>query len=272
MNDTSANQLYDFSGSIPAHYDQYLGPLFFEPYAIEVATRIDPSTIQIALELACGTGRVTKHLRQALSPTTKLIASDVSPDMMALAQQKLKDENIVWQIIDAQELPFQDESIDLVVCCFGFMFVPDKLKAFSEAHRVLRQGGMLLFATWDRLETIGTSSIYRKIAARYLPGFLPETLNLPFSMWDEKLIKELLVEAGFSKISIEKITKDSISPSAKDAAEGLTRGGAIYNELMNRNPAWIEEIKILLEKELSEKFGEAPMIAPMSAVISHALK
>ncbi len=266
------SQPFDFSGSIPKHYDQFSGPMFFEPYSVEVSSRIDPSSVDVALELASGTGRVTRHLRDVLGSTTKLIASDVSPDMLAVAKEKLKALDINWEMIDAQQLPFEDDSIDLVVCCFGYMFVPDKLKAFGEAYRVLRPGGMLLFTTWDKLELIGASYVYRNIAKKYLKEPLPESYNLPFSMNDESAIKEMLQKVGFSKISIESVSKLSVSPTAKEASEGLTQGGVIYNAIMNQNPEWVEEIKSLVEKELSQKFGEAPMVAPMSAVISQAWK
>lgn len=272
MNGKTSKQPYDFSGSVPAHYDQYLGPMFFEAYAIEVSKRVDPSSVQVALELAAGTGRVTRDLRSVLSPSAKLIASDISPDMLAVAKEKLKGANIDWQIIDAQDLPFEDGSIDLVVCCFGLMVVPDRLKACSEVHRVLTPGGMFVMTTWDKLETIGASAVYRTIAKKYLPEPLPESFGLPFSMHDESVLSELLEAAGFSKIAVEKVNKDSQSESAKNAAEGLTQGGILYNEIMSRNPAWVDEIKILVEKELARKYGEAPMIAPMSAVIAQARK
>jgi ubiquinone/menaquinone biosynthesis C-methylase UbiE len=263
---------FDFSGSIPQHYDQNLGPMFFEPYAIEVSKRISPSDVRLALELACGTGRVTRHLRNVLSSTANLIASDISPDMLAVAKEKLKTSNIEWQIIDAQELPFHDNSIDLVVCCFGYMFVPDKAKAFAEAHRVLRPGGMLLFTNWDKLELNAASYIYRKTAKKYVKDLSSESYNLPFSMNDETVIRSFLQEAGFSKITIEKVSKASISETAKEAANGLAQGGSIYNEIMKRNPIWIGEIKATVEQELAEKFGVAPMVAPMSAIISEACK
>ena len=129
MNNTAtSSHPFDFSRSVPNHYDQHLGPMFFEPYAVEVSNRIDPSTAGVALELASGTGRVTRHLRDVLPSTSKLIASDISPDMLAVAKEKLKAANIDWQIIDAQELPFDDDSIDLMVCCFGYMFVAEKSK------------------------------------------------------------------------------------------------------------------------------------------------
>src|SRR5688572_17482747 len=95
------SQPFDFSGSVPKHYDQFSGPMFFEPYAIEVSNHIDPASVDVALELASGTGRVTRHLRAVLPLTTKLIASDISPDMLDVAKEKLKGLDIIWEMIDA---------------------------------------------------------------------------------------------------------------------------------------------------------------------------
>src|SRR5688500_5275499 len=157
-----------FTGSIPEHYDKYLGPMYFEPYAIDIAKKFDPAGLQKVLEIGCGTGRVTKHLRDALPESCTLIASDISEDMLAFAKEKLKDKNIQWQIIDAQSLPFEDNSIDLVVSCFAFMFVEDKAKAFSEVYRVLKKGGLFLLSLWDKLELNGPSDTYRKIVKEYI--------------------------------------------------------------------------------------------------------
>lgn len=267
------NQYHTHQAATDAElYDQYLGPMFFEPYAMEISNRIKSSSIHTALELAAGTGRVTRHLRKCLAPSAKLIASDISADMLEVAKKKLKDENIDWQIINAQDLPFETSSLDLVVCCFGLMFVPDKLKAVAEVYRVLQPGGMFAFSTWDKLETVGASSVYRNIVRPYLIEPIPGSYDLPTSMHDESTIKRLLQDSGFSKISVEKVSKQAYCSSAKEATEGLTMRGAIYHDIMLRNPEAISEIKNLVEKELAEKYGAAPMIAPMSAVISQAWK
>ena len=273
MNNTS-NEIpsFDSPRESAMHYDEFLGPMFFEPYAIEVAKRIDPSSVSLALEIAAGTGRVTRHIRKRISASAKLIASDIDENMLAVAKEKLGNPEIDWQNIDAQQLPFSDNSIDLVVCCFGYMFVPDKPKAFAEAYRVLRPGGMFLFTTWDKLENNAASYTSRSAAVKYFEGPLPESYNLATSMNDEAIIRPLLEDAGFPKISIEKVQKHSVCTTAKEAATGLVQSGSIFQEIKKRNPAWIDEILITVEKELSEKFGVAPMIAPISAVISQAWK
>lgn len=262
----------DTPGQTATHYDQFFGPLYFEPYAIEVAKRIELAGIAVVLEIAAGTGRVTRHIRERILSSAKLIASDISGEMLAVAKEKLGHLDIEWQHIDAQQLPFSDNSIDLVICCFGYMFVPNKPTAFAEAYRVLRPGGQFLFSTWDKLENNPASYISRCIAKQYLEEPLPASYDLPTSMSDERGIRSLLQDGGFSKLSVEKVKLLTASPSAKEAALGFVEGSSVYEEVRKRKPGSIEEIKIKLEKELASQFGEAPMIVPISALINQAWK
>ena len=173
-----------FTGSIPKNYDAILGPMFFEDYAIDLVSRIDSGRIRNALELCCGTGRVTRHLRKTLPPSAKLIASDISPDMIAVAKQNVSD-GVDWKIIDAKQIPLDDNQLDLVICSFGYMFMQDVVAAFSEAFRVLRPGGQFLISTWDKLEFNGASNVYRKAVKQFLIDAQPENYRLPFAMNDE---------------------------------------------------------------------------------------
>lgn len=263
---------FQFTGSIPQHYDDHLGPMFFEPYAQDVGKLIGTSTINDALEIACGTGRVTRHLRNALPSTSRLIASDMSEDMLTVAQNKLAGLNIEWKIVDAQNLPFHDNSFDLVVCYFGYMFAPDKDKAFAEAFRVLRKGGRLLMATWDKLESSGISNVFRTTLKHYLGDTLPETYKAPYSMHDPELIISMLKNAGFSNVESQKVARNATAESASKAAYGVVNGGTLYNEISKREPRLIERISTDVEKGLAEKYGKAPMVAPMIAIITNAIK
>lgn len=257
-----------FSGFIPEIYDRYAVPIYFEPYAADLVGRIEPSAVKSVLEIACGTGVVTSHLRKAMMPESILVATDVSNDMLEYARKKLHREKIEWMIADAAQLPFEDKSFDLIVCEFGYMFVPDKPKAFREAYRVLRPGGSLLFNTWDKLELNETSRIGRQLFIEFFGELPPESL-LPFSMNDHNEIRALLTAAGFIDLKIETVSKKAIANSAMDAAISAAKGGLMYNEIMKRNPAALPEFLQALFKEFSASFGEAPMIAPMRAVVSN---
>lgn len=130
-----------FEGSIPVNYDRYLGPFLFEPFALNLLQKLPIKALNKVLEIACGTGRVTKHLTGSLTEDGTLTATDLNPDMLSVAKENLHDPRIKWMQADAQHLSFDDAIFDTVVCQFGVMFFPDKLKAFKETYRVLKPGG-----------------------------------------------------------------------------------------------------------------------------------
>jgi ubiquinone/menaquinone biosynthesis C-methylase UbiE len=147
------NKNAQFAGSIPAAYDRYLGPILFQPYAQDLINRLKVGENSSVLELACGTGILTRVLRDRLPQTARLVATDLNEPMIATAARKFgQDELIEWKQADASSLPFEDGSFDAVVCQFGIMFVPDKALSAREAHRVLKPGGVFLFNVWDSLE------------------------------------------------------------------------------------------------------------------------
>ena len=141
-----------FAGSIPQFYESYLVPLIFEPYAMEMATRVATLHPSSVLEVAAGTGVVTRQLAVVLSAATSIIATDLNQPMLDHAAAIGTARRVEWRQADAMRLPFPDEVFDVVVCQFGVMFFPDKAVAMSEARRVLRPGGTLLFNVWDRIE------------------------------------------------------------------------------------------------------------------------
>src|SRR5713101_8889683 len=141
-----------FTGSIPKLYETYLVPLIFEPYAADLANRLASRSLSRVLEVAAGTGVVTRALASVLPERVSIVATDLNQPMLDQASALGTTRPVEWRQADAMQLPFQDGTFDAVVCQFGVMFFPDKTKALSEARRVLRPGGVLVFNVWDRLE------------------------------------------------------------------------------------------------------------------------
>ncbi len=268
MADTHA----DFSGSVPEKYDRYLGPLLFEPFAQDLATRIGPEAIEDVLEIACGTGRLTKHLRARLPAPVRIEAIDLNPVMIAIARSALPEAGIHWMKGDAQELPHATGSFDLVICQFGIMFMPDKSRALAEFHRVLRKGGRLLFNTWNSIETNKVVHAASETINRFFPGNPPVFYRSPFSFHDDILIRSLLQDAGFGDIRVNLLKTTGSSPSAAEAAMGLVEGSPVIGFILENAPELLPRIRESVEKEIGDRFGAFPLLSPLQAWIAEGRK
>src|SRR5437588_6693592 len=199
-----------FVGSIPANYDRYLGPTLFEPYAADLVTRVDVPDGSAVLEIACGTGIVTRRLRDRLAASTKLVATDLNEAMMNHASRKFgEDENVEWKQADATDLPFSDQSFDAVLCQFGLMFVPDKPQAIRETHRVLKPGGKFHFSVWDAIERNDLARVAHETISRFFEDNPPDFYQIPFSLHDRSAIESLLTGAEFKEIEFTLMPFDS---------------------------------------------------------------
>jgi len=139
-----------FTGSIPEIYEKYLVPLIFEHYARDLAKRVSEKPVAKVLEIAAGTGVVTRAVADVLGEDVFIVATDLNKAMLDHAASVREDKNIEWQEADAMALPFENESFDAVICQFGVMFFPDRIKAYSETLRVLKPGGRFIFNVWDQ--------------------------------------------------------------------------------------------------------------------------
>ena len=261
-----------FAGAIPQNYDRYLGPVIFEPYAEDLVSRLKGKTLERALEVACGTGIVTRRLRDVVPVGTEIVATDLNPDMFEFAKSKFSQgENVRWQQADASALPFPDASFDAVVCQFGLMFVPDKAAAMRESNRVLQSGGVFLFNVWDSFEANPFAQIAHTTIASFFDRDPPKFYEIPFSLYDLKVVHETLLNASFEKIDSFLETRPCRSQSAKDFATGLVRGNPVGVEAQERgvDP---ENLIDAVSKRLAERFGAAPFECTMRAIVWRAVK
>lgn len=259
-----------FAGSIPANYEKYLGPFLFEPYALDLVSRLQDKKYNDILEVACGTGRTTKHLASSVKHDT-LTATDLNPDMINVAKQKVPDPVIKWMPADAMELPFDDNSFDLVVIQFGIMFFPDRPKGLSEAYRVLKPGGKLIFSTWDKTENVPGIYEGRSVIESYFEGTPPKFYSIPFSMYDEKELRELPANAGFKDVKVSLVKKEGYSPSTADLSIGIVEGNPIYLSITEKDPSLVNKIRDHVSQVLKEKYG-ASIRVPLQGWIVEAIK
>jgi SAM-dependent methyltransferase len=262
-----------FTGSIPQHYDQGLGPILFAGYAADIARRAAAGNPARVLETAAGTGIVTRQLRDALPAGTQLTATDLNPPMLEIARAKLHSGGPVeFQPADAMALPFKDASFEAVVCQFGLMFFPDKAKSFSEVFRVLAPGGRYLFSVWDSHRYNPFGRIAHEVARRFFPADPPQFYHVPFSCHQIDPLKELLIAAGFADIGIAVSRQEREVPDAAHLARAAVHGNPLIDQVRARGGVEPDEIVGMLAQEFRREFGADPGRMPIQAIIFSATK
>ncbi len=268
-----SDEARQFVGSIPSNYDRYMVPLIFNPYAQDLAQRVVKLKPRSILETAAGTGVVTAAIAGTLSLGDTLIATDLNPAMLDVAKKATTKTGVTFQPADATSLPFADESFDVVVCQFGVMFFPDKLKGYKEAFRVLRKGGTFLFNVWDAIELNDVASIVSATLAKMFPENPPTFMaRTPHGYNDIEGIKATLAAAGFTNIAAEVLPKRSLAPSAREAAIGYCQGTPMRGEIETRDAGKLELATDLAEKAIIEKLGKGPIDAAIQAIVFTAMR
>lgn len=260
-----------FSGGVPENYDKFLGPFIFEPYAQDMVSRIKNTNISSVLEIAAGTGRVTKLLRKLLPPPVKITATDLQEGMLEVAKKLVNDDTVYFEVADANSLQFPDNSFDLVVCQFGIMFFPDKQKALDEMYRVLKPGGTLIFNTWDKMENLAFAQASNEGLTRFFGGVPCEFLKIPFSMHNPEELEKMVSDAKFKNVSVTRVEKEGIS-SAEDAASGMIKGSPASKEISEKGPDAINKALKITIDELRKKFGDGQVKTKLIAWVTQANK
>jgi SAM-dependent methyltransferase len=255
-----------FAGSVPETYERLLVPLIFEFYAADLADRLRALEPADVLEIAAGTGVVTRAIAHA-HPRVRIVATDLNQSMLdqAMARQPVGD-RITWRQADAQALPFDDETFDAVVCQFGAMFFPDRTKAYREARRVLRPGGCFLFNVWDRLSENEFACVVTEALASFFlddpPDFLGRT---PYGYHNVQTIREELAAAGFAGTTVDTIENKSRAPTAKDAATAFCQGTPLRSEIEARAALRLDEATEAAAEAVVRRFGPGPVEARIQA-------
>ncbi len=266
---TSKDQV--FAGSIPTIYQTTLVPLIFEHYAQDMVRRLAIRPVSRVLEIAAGTGVVTRGLCEALPERTEIVATDLNPAMLEEARRAGTRRAVDWQVADAMELPFDDGSFDAIVCQFGAMFFPDKTAAFAEARRVLKPGGLFLFNVWDRIaDNHFAETVTDALGTRYPenpPLFLART---PHGYHGHAVIERDLRAAGFTQVEIETVSTISKTSSPDIVARAYCQGTPLRGEIEAREPSGLEAATDAATEALMQRFGHGAIGGKIQALVISA--
>jgi SAM-dependent methyltransferase len=262
-----------FIGTIPDHYDRGLGPVIFVDFADDMARRVAAIGATRVLEIAAGTGIVTRRLRDLLPTDANLTATDLNPPMLEVARTKFQPgEQVDFQPADAVALPFPDAAFDAVVCQFGIMFFPDKVRSYREVHRVLASRGHYFFSVWDSHRRNPFGRLAHEIISGFFPADPPQFYQVPFGYHLIDPIKEFRTDVGFTAINVAVISVEKEIPDAGSFARGVVYGSPVIDQIRVRGGVEPDRIVDTIAAALRREFGADPGRMPMQAIIFEALK
>ncbi|BCP52604.1 SAM-dependent methyltransferase [Kaistia sp. 32K] len=262
-----------FVGNIPEDYDRGLGPVIFVDAAEDLARRVESRNPALVLEIAAGTGILTRRLRDVLPVSVRLTATDLNAPMLELAQSKFRPgEPVEFQTADAMVLPFRDASFDVVVCQFGMMFFPDKDRCNREVFRVIDPGGYYFFNTWGSHADNPYGRIVHETIGSFFPKDPPQFYHVPFSAHEVEPIRTSLSAAGFTDIEVTEVRRQGVIPDAHAFAHGLVYGNPAIAEIRGRGGVDPERLVDAVAKALRAEFGADPGHMPLKWFVFQAQK
>lgn len=212
-----AQQIYgsNYGGSAPENYERYFVPSIGEPVARDLIRAAALRPGERVIDVACGTGVVTRLAAEALGAKATVAGLDVNAAMLAVARAVTPaDVSIDWYETSAEAIPLPDDSFDVVLCQMGLQFIPDKLAALREMRRIVAPGGRLVLNVCG--PTPKLFAIMAEGLGKHIHPGCAQFPNMVFSLHDHDELRELFGRAGFSRIDIHAETKTLALPEARD--------------------------------------------------------
>ena len=255
-----------FTTDVARFYEATLVPLIFRPYARDLAHRARALAPRSVLEVACGTGVVTRALASALPETCSITATDLNDAMIAHAAQVGTSRPVTWGQADAMALPFPDGTFDVVVCQFAVMFFPDRVGAYREVRRVLRPGGTFLFSVWRSIEENDFARVVTEAVGALFPEDPPAFLaRTPHGHGSPAEIEADVRGAGFEQCRL--VRRDDVSAASGPAVPAIAycQGTPLRNEITARDPGGLDRATEVAAAAVRARFGNGPVEGQISA-------
>ncbi|MCV2868706.1 class I SAM-dependent methyltransferase [Defluviimonas sp. WL0002] len=207
-------------------YQSVLVPIIFEPWARELIRRADPKAGEDILDLACGTGVVTRQVAKLAPRFGSLTGADHSAEMLEVARTVAIQAGLdaTWVECDAAELPFEDDCFDLAFCQQALQFFPDRPAALRELQRVLKPGGRVAFCVQRELDVNPMLRAQAAALDAHVGEEAGAAVRAICSLPDADDLRILFEDAGFQNVEVNSVTLTLCHPDAKAFAEGAMGG------------------------------------------------
>lgn len=207
-------------------YQSILVPVIFEPWARELIERADPRPGEHILDLACGTGVVTRQVAKFSPGSGSLVGADHSSEMLAVARALASEAcpDAIWVEADAGALPFDEDRFDLAFCQQALQFFPDRPAALRELHRVLKPGGRVSVCVQQDLAVNPMLKAQAEALDAHVGAKAGDAVRAICSLPDGNEIRGLFEGAGFRDVDVRSTTLTLFHPDARAFAEGAMGG------------------------------------------------
>lgn len=248
---TQTQQFYGktYGGNAPENYERYFVPSIGAPFAEDLIARAALRPGERVLDVACGTGVVTRLAAQRVGDAGSVAGLDVNPGMLAVARLATSPQlGIRWYEASADAIPLPDGAFDVVLCQMGLQFISNKLGALREMRRVLAPGGRLL------LNVPGpTPPMFAGMADALGKHIGPQAtvfVHIVFSLHDQQELREIMRSAGFHEIDVQTTRTTLRLPPAKDFLWQYAYSTPLANVVAKASDA----SRAALEKEVDTKW------------------
>ena len=227
---------------------------------------------QTVLELACGTGETGFGAARAVGPEGTALLTDFAPKMVEATRREARElglDNVETRVMDAERMDLADDSVDAVLCRFGYMLMADRPAALAETRRVLREGGRLALSVWAARERNPWAAVPGRVLMKKLRTPPPDP-DAPhqFSMGDPTRLRAFLTEAGFEEPRIEEMQV----PWRFDGLDGywhfMTKLSPLGLRLPDFSEAEVVELRAEVERGVADYLDDGELVLPGVAIVA----
>ncbi|HKH00584.1 MAG TPA: methyltransferase domain-containing protein [Bradyrhizobium sp.] len=243
---------WQIAGNAAAIYEQALVPAVFARWAPLVVALADPRPGDRVLDVACGTGVVTRLAAQRVGRAGKVIGLDLNPGMLAFAASLTASDPptnapITWREASATNMPLPDAAYDIGYCQLGLQFFPDRPAAMREMYRVLVSGGRLGLMVWQGIQYSPGFGALAAALAQHISSEAAGIMRAPFALAEAEQLRELVAAGGFRDITIQSVEGTVRFPSVlrfvQDYVGGSPLSGHVAKVSDETRAAMISEVR-----------------------------